>query len=112
MQFIVLKAQYQVLKEEIDMNITRFWGGYEVLLSEVVNGFPGSLSWPELIANPYNQLIKPDKQDIWDKLKTEVVFDDSYQPFGDGHSGVKIAEGISRFLEARELSSNFCKQEC
>lgn len=69
------------------------------------------VAWPELIVNHYNQLVKPDKQDILDKLKTEVVFDDSYQPFGDGHSGAKIAEGISRFLEGRDPASNRCKQE-
>ncbi len=57
------------------------------------------VAWPELMVNHYNQLAKPNKQDILDKLQTKVHFDEDYRPFGDGHSGAKIAEGVSAFLK-------------
>ena len=56
------------------------------------------VAWPEIMVNSCNQLAKPDKADILDKLGTRVSFDPSYQPFGDGHSGEKIVEQIREFL--------------
>lgn len=56
------------------------------------------VAWPETMVNNCNQLAKPDKTDILDKLCSEVHFDPSYQPFGDGHSGEKIVERIKEFL--------------
>ncbi len=55
--------------------------------------------WPETMKHNCNQLAKPDKQDILEKLKTEVVFDDSYRPFGDGHSAEKIVQIICQYLK-------------
>lgn len=55
------------------------------------------VAWPETMVNCCNQLAKPDKMDILDKLCAEVRFDPSYQPFGDGHSGEKIVERIREF---------------
>lgn len=54
--------------------------------------------WPETMVNSCNQLARPDKADILDKLRTEVRFDPSYQPFGDGHSAEKIVQRIREFL--------------
>lgn len=54
--------------------------------------------WPETMVNNCNQLAKPDKTDILDKLRAEVHFGPSYQPFGDGHSGENIVERIREFL--------------
>lgn len=54
--------------------------------------------WPETMKDNYNQLAKPDKQDILSKLNTTVVFDDGYQPFGDGHSAEKIVAIIQKYL--------------
>ncbi len=53
--------------------------------------------WPETMANGYNQLAKPDKEDILEKLHREITFDPAYQPFGDGHSAEKIVEKIEEY---------------
>ena len=56
------------------------------------------VGWPETMRDHCNQLAKPDKRDILDKLSVSVVFDPGYQPFGDGHSAEKIVEKIREFL--------------
>lgn len=56
------------------------------------------VAWPETMVNRYNQLAKPDKTDILQKLEVEVSFDPAYQPFGDGHSAEKIVGRIREFL--------------
>lgn len=56
------------------------------------------VSWPETMVNDCNQLAKPDKADILEKLSASVTFDPAYQPFGDGHSAEKIVENIKEFL--------------
>ncbi len=54
--------------------------------------------WPETMKDNYNQLARPDRNDILEKLNTEIVFDDSYRPFGDGHSAEIIIGRIKEFL--------------
>lgn len=56
------------------------------------------VAWPETMVNQCNQLAKPDKHDILDKLQTPVKFDPAYHPFGDGHSAEKIVEQIQNYL--------------
>lgn len=56
------------------------------------------ICWPETMINNCNQLAKPDKADILDKLEKKATFDPAYRPFGDGHSGEKIVERIREFL--------------
>ncbi len=56
------------------------------------------VSWPETMVNKYNQLARPDRADILEKLGAEVVFDPAYQPFGDWHSAEKIVERIEEYL--------------
>ena len=56
------------------------------------------VGWPETMRDRCNQLAKPDKRDILNKLSVPVVFDPGYQPFGDGHSAEKIVEKIGEFL--------------
>lgn len=56
------------------------------------------VAWPETMENHCNQLAKPEKRDILDKLSVPVVFDPEYQPFGDGHSAEKIIEKIKEYL--------------
>lgn len=51
-----------------------------------------NVCWPELMINNYNQLVKPLKTDILEKLPENVEFDSSYRPFGNGNSGKKIVE--------------------
>ncbi len=56
------------------------------------------VAWPETMVNGCNQLAKPDRADILQKLSAAVTFDPAYQPFGDGHSGEKITERIKEYL--------------
>ena len=56
------------------------------------------VAWPETMVNGCNRLAKPDKADILDKLRSDVMFDPACRPFGDGHSGAKIVERIKEFL--------------
>lgn len=48
--------------------------------------------WPETMINNCNQLAKPDKEEILEKLAVNVVFDDDYTPFGDAKSAIKICD--------------------
>ena len=57
------------------------------------------ISWPEIMVNGYNQLARPEKADILEKLSRPVTFDPAYQPFGDGHSAEKIVSEIRKFLQ-------------
>ncbi len=54
--------------------------------------------WPETMNDNCNQLAKPDKQDILNKLAKPVMFDKAYKPFGDGYSAKKTCEKIMEFL--------------
>ena len=54
--------------------------------------------WPETMKHNCNQLAKPDKQDILDKLNQNITFDLNYRPFGDGHSAEKIVKKIKEYL--------------
>lgn len=56
------------------------------------------VSWPEIMVNNYNQLSNPEKADILERLGAEVVYDPTYQPFGDGHSAEKIVGHIKEYL--------------
>jgi len=50
--------------------------------------------WPETMLDNRNQLSKPDKIDILDKLSAKQHIDLAYQPFGNGHAGEKIVNEI------------------
>lgn len=52
--------------------------------------------WPETMVGNRNQLSKPNATDILDKLNTPQRVDDSYQPFGDGHSAMKIVMAMKK----------------
>lgn len=54
--------------------------------------------WPETMVGNQNQLAKPDKEDILNKLAIKPIRDDSYLPFGDGHSAEKILGALNRML--------------
>ncbi len=56
------------------------------------------VAWPETMKDNCNQLAKPDKQDILNKLNTPITFDPAYQPFGDGHSAEKIVALIKQYF--------------
>ena len=57
--------------------------------------------WPETMVNNRNQLAKPNKDDILEKLSKKQVIDDTYKPFGDGHSVDKIVNYINEWEKNR-----------
>lgn len=52
--------------------------------------------WPETMVDNRNQLAKPDRKDILEKLSREQHVDPNYQPFGDGHAAEKMTELITK----------------
>lgn len=52
--------------------------------------------WPETMVDNRNQLAKPDRRDILEKLSREQHVDPNYQPFGDGHAAEKMTELITK----------------
>lgn len=50
--------------------------------------------WPETMVDNRNQLARPDKKDILDKLSAIQHVRESMTPFGDGDSATKIAKLI------------------
>lgn len=57
--------------------------------------------WPETMVGNRNQLAKPYHSDILDKLSREQVIDESYQPFGDGHSAERICKIIREWEKTK-----------
>ena len=49
-----------------------------------------------------NQLAKPNKEDILEKLSAKQYVDKDYKPFGDGHAAEKITQLITEFFENRK----------
>ena len=54
------------------------------------------ICWPETMVDNRNELAKPDAADIVEKLTHVQHVDQSYTPFGDGHSAVKIVTEMER----------------
>lgn len=52
--------------------------------------------WPETMVSGRNELAKPNAEDILQKLQVQQQVDESYMPFGDGHSAVKIIELLEK----------------
>jgi len=50
--------------------------------------------WPETMVDNRNQMARPDKEDILEKLSTRQTINPKYQPFGDGHSAERIMDII------------------
>lgn len=55
--------------------------------------------WPQTMVGNRNQLAKPKQEDILAKLSANQTIEESYRPFGDGHS----AEKILRYMEQYEV---------
>ena len=53
--------------------------------------------WPETMVSGRNELSSPNADEIIAKLGHSQTIDDTYQPFGDGHSAVKIVEAMERY---------------
>ncbi|MDO4811184.1 MAG: UDP-N-acetylglucosamine 2-epimerase (non-hydrolyzing) [Eubacteriales bacterium] len=54
--------------------------------------------WPETLHGGMNRLVKPDKNDILDKLSQPVEMDPTYKPFGDGHACEKMKEIMEQYF--------------
>ena len=53
--------------------------------------------WPETMVDNRNDLSRPVAQEILEKLGYEQHINDDYQPFGDGHSAVKIVNALENY---------------
>lgn len=54
------------------------------------------VAWPETMVGNRNQLVKPLAADIIAKFTNKMTIEEDYQPFGDGHSALKIVEFLER----------------
>lgn len=58
--------------------------------------------WPETMVNGRNELAAPKADDIIEKLNHPQTIDPEYQPFGDGHSAIKIVKAMEdKYKELR-----------
>lgn len=55
--------------------------------------------WPETTVKHRNDEAKPDAEDILAKLALEQDLDETYQPFGDGHSAEKIVQAMEENIQ-------------
>lgn len=55
--------------------------------------------WPETLHGGMNRLVKPEKNDILDKLSLPATNDPDYKPFGDGHACEKMSKIIREYFE-------------
>ena len=57
--------------------------------------------WPETMVSGRNVLSRPDAAEIVRKLGEPQTVDGSYQPFGDGHSAVRIVNALEQFMKGK-----------
>lgn len=57
------------------------------------------ICWPETMVNNRNNLASPKSDDILEQLEKEQIIDETYQPFGDGHSAMKIIKMIEEMAK-------------
>lgn len=57
--------------------------------------------WPETMVYGRNELSRPIAEEIVEKLNHEQKIDESYQPFGDGRSAVKIVKAMEDYHSGR-----------
>ncbi len=60
------------------------------------------VAWPETMVGNRNQLAKPDRKDILEKLGREQIIDLDYHPFGDGHAAEHICTCIRNWDKTRK----------
>lgn len=53
--------------------------------------------WPETMVYGRNELSRPVAEEIVEKLEHEQSVDETYLPFGDGHSANKIVEALEMY---------------
>ena len=57
--------------------------------------------WPETMVDNRNELSRPLADEIVEKLQHVQKIDDAYQPFGDGHSAIKIVKALEEAQKER-----------
>lgn len=57
--------------------------------------------WPETMIDNRNELSRPIAEEIVEKLGHVQTVDESYLPFGDGHSAIKIVEAMENEYRER-----------
>lgn len=57
--------------------------------------------WPETMIDNRNELSRPIAKEIVEKLGHAQTVDESYLPFGDGHSAIKIVEAMENEFRGR-----------
>lgn len=57
--------------------------------------------WPETMVGGRNELARPNAEDILEKLNHKQTVLEDYQPFGDGHSAVKIVKAMEQYSSER-----------
>lgn len=62
-----------------------------------------SVAWPETMVDGRNELSRPLAEEIVEKLKHEQRVNKTYQPFGDGHSAVKIVEALENYGKEEKI---------
>ena len=55
--------------------------------------------WPETMVDGRNELSAPNADEIVEKLSHPQTIDPEYQPFGDGHSAIKIVKALENEYE-------------
>ena len=55
------------------------------------------ICWPETMVDNRNELSRPNAEEILEKLGHTQSVDATYQPFGDGHSAIKIVEALENY---------------
>ncbi|MBR6984300.1 MAG: UDP-N-acetylglucosamine 2-epimerase (non-hydrolyzing) [Ruminococcus sp.] len=60
------------------------------------------ICWPETMVDGRNELSRPVADEIIEKLSHEQHIDPNYQPFGDGHSAVKVVELMEKYYGSRK----------
>lgn len=60
------------------------------------------VAWPETMVDNRNQLAKPQKIDILEKIRRSQTIDSNAKPFGDGHSSQQIVEILSNYKKVLE----------
>lgn len=58
--------------------------------------------WPETMVDGRNELSRPVAEEIFEKLGHSQSIDESYLPFGNGHSAEKIVNSMERHYFERE----------
>lgn len=58
--------------------------------------------WPETMRDGRNELAAPDAAEILQKLQQPQIIDETYTPFGDGHSAQRIVKAIENLSKHKE----------